>query len=127
MTSPLQPLLIRKRLGRETWSAPTEFGPDGWMLRRKDGTGSVLVTVSPVREEDDPAAPWLHASIAGLYTMPTYDDLQLLHRAVWPNGWAYQCFAPPHSHVNIHPYALHLWGRPDGRAVLPNFGWTGSI
>lgn len=60
--------------------------------------------------------------------MPTYDDLVMLHRAVFGlDSYAYQVFAPQRQHVNIHNFALHLWGRADGRAVLPEFGLQGSI
>lgn len=74
-----------------------------------------------------PTDEWMHASLSLQDQMPTYDDLVLLHKAVWPDGWAYQVFAPPEHHINIHAYALHLWGRPDGRAELPNFGENGTI
>jgi len=46
---------------------------------------------------------------------------------VWPAGYAYQVFAPPSQHVNIHPYALHLWGKVDGSPTLPEFGKYGTI
>ena len=49
-----------------------------------------------------------------------------MHRAVFP-GYAYQVFAPPESHVNIHGNALHLWGRADGKPILPEFGDMGTI
>ena len=46
---------------------------------------------------------------------------------MFPEGWAYQVFAPPWAHINIHPNALHLWGRLDGANVLPDFGSWGTI
>jgi hypothetical protein len=116
---------IRKRLGRKEWSLPTEYGPEGWAFRHMDGTRSIIVTYGV---HGDPKTPWLHASIAKRDEMPTYQDLVALHYGVWGDkGWAYQVFAPQSDHVNIHPYALHLWGRPDGRAELPNFGEFGTI
>lgn len=81
-------------------------------------------------EQDDwppDAQMWLHASISRPHEIPTYDDLARMHQAVWPDGWSYQVFAPASEHVNIHPFALHLWGRLDGRAELPNFGALGTI
>ncbi len=69
---------------------------------------------------------YLHASIAG-DELPSYAELVALHRAVFDSGYAYQVFAPPAQHVNIHECALHLWGRLDGRPVLPEFGAGGSI
>lgn len=81
-----------------------------------DGQSSVIVTCAD-HEGDD----WVHASVAHADTMPTYTDLKALHAAVFGNGWAYQVFAAPSDHVNIHEYALHLWGRLDGKPVLPDF------
>jgi hypothetical protein len=60
--------------------------------------------------------------------VPDYADLKLLHTAVFADGWAYQVFAPPVKHVNIHEHVLHLFGRLDGSPVLPDFTCgTGSI
>ena len=116
-------LNIRRVLGRRDWLAPRPFGPCGWRLGHADGIGSVIVT-----EADHDGDDWVHASIAWAETMPTYDDLKLLHLAVFGDGWAYQVFAPPSDHVNIHAYALHLFGRSDGKPALPDFtGGTGSI
>jgi hypothetical protein len=116
-------LQIRRLLGRGDWSTPVEFGPDGWKLERLDGTASVIVTCSPHGEHE-----WVHASVARPCSMPTYSDLKVLHAAVFGSGWAYQVFAPPTDHVNIHEYALHLFGRLDGLPGLPDFTHgSGSI
>jgi hypothetical protein len=66
---------------------------------------------------------WIHASMTRDNRVPTYEDLCRLHRAVWgEHGYAYQGFYPPATHVNLHEHALHLWGRADGKPVLPDFG-----
>jgi hypothetical protein len=109
-------ITVRRVLGRHEWSRPEMFGPDGWVFRRHDRSASVIVTVAC-----HDGADWIHASIAGRDTMPSYEDLKLLHRAVFGEWWAYQVFAPPSQHVNIHENALHLWGRLDRKAVLPLF------
>lgn len=122
MTSTIDALGIRRRLGREIWSAPDRFGPDGWTFRGLATPARIIVTAA-----DHDGAEWWHASISRP-AMPTYADLVRLHRAVWPNGWAYQVFAPPADHVNIHSTALHLWGAPDRQPPrLPNFGALGTI
>ena len=129
MTASIDGLQIRKRLGTEKWKAPMVWGPDGWMFQAKNGDGIVIVTVSPPPDGPDDGSEeeaWIHASISR-QTMPTYGDLVRLHQAVWPTGWAYQMFAPPESHVNIHPRALLLWGKLDGAPQLPNFGVFGTI
>ena len=70
----------------------------------------------------------IHASRTGQDRVPTYDELIQLHHAVWgERGYSYQVQAPVDRHVNIHPHALHLWGRADGARVLPDFGKWGSI
>lgn len=125
MTTTLDPLRIRQRLGRKTWSPPKPNGPDGWAYLHLLVPSSVIVTVAP---HGDPITDWIHASIAHSDEMPTYEDLKMLHQAVFRDGWAYQVFTPPAEHVNIHNFALHLFGRLDGAPVLPDFtDGTGSI
>lgn len=118
VTSTLNGLAIRQRLGRKDWGVPEPFGP-GWRYFARATTGSGLplgsIIVSVADHGDE---KWVHASIAR-QTMPTYEDLCLLHAAVWPDGHAYQAFVPPKRHVNIHPNALHLWGRLDGKSIFP--------
>lgn len=123
MSTSFSPLTIRRTLGRGNWSTPTPFGPDGWKLVQLDGAASVIVTCAEQGNDE-----WVHASIAKRDEMPTYADLKLLHAAVFGEGWAYQIFAPPSEHVNIHEHALHLFGRLDGAPALPDFTHgSGSI
>lgn len=120
----LDALGIRKRLGREVWGIPFAFGPDGWRYDARDGSGRIIVTCSDLPEV---RGNFVHASVSRVGMMPAYEDLKLLHAAVWPKGHAYQVFVPQTEHVNIAEFALHLWGRLDGEPMLPNFGWAGSI
>lgn len=123
MATSLNALQIRRVLGRRDWDPPHRFGPDGWRLLHRGRSSSVIVTAA-----DHDGLYWVHASIAHVDRMPSYEDLKLLHRAVFGSGWAYQVFAPPSDHVNIHEFALHLFGRLDGAAALPDFtDGTGSI
>jgi hypothetical protein len=116
------PLTIRRRLGVQDWAVPERFGPDGWSFVDRKRKGSIIVSCDTFL-----GVEWVHASIAWADHTPTYDDLKLLHAVVFP-GWAYQVFPPLSHHVNIHEYALHLWGRLDGRPALPDFaGGFGSI
>jgi hypothetical protein len=110
-------------LGRSDWASPRVFG-DGWLFDHVSGTGRILISPHHVMESLD---RWIHASISWRDHMPSYVELSTLHRAVWPDGWAYQVFAPPAEHVNIHEYALHLFGRVDGAPALPDFAPFGSI
>ncbi|GEL47081.1 hypothetical protein CHO01_21970 [Cellulomonas hominis] len=126
----LDPLAVRRRLGRDDWSPPEPFGPDGFRYRAKDGNGTVIVSCSPLPLEAGPTDrdDWLHASISRRDAIPSYEDLVLLHGAVWgEGGHAVQVFVPTAEHLNIHPRTLHLWGRADGQRLLPNFGVLGSI
>lgn len=96
------------------------FGPAGvsielWQQRRR---GAIIATQADAPDGRE----WLHASIAYRSGIPTYDDLKMLHHAVFGRGrWAYQVFAPLKDHVNIHENALHLWGLASGEPVLPDF------
>ena len=114
-------LRLRRVMGRKTWGVPEPFGPDGWRMLSLDVpvTGSVIVTTSDV--PGDPYE-WTHASIAWTTQMPSYEWLCRLKEAVWGgDGYAYQVFVLASEHVNIHEFALHLWGRADGAPVLPEF------
>lgn len=82
---------------------------------------SIVVTIG-----DHGDSEWVHASMTGPARVPDYGELCRLFAAVMP-GWAYQVFAPPTNHINIHEHALHLWGRLDGENVLPDFGRFGTI
>lgn len=100
-------------------------GDDSWAVLHHSWCleGSVILTCSPAEGDD-----WVHASVAWRDRMPSYADLKWLHAAVFEDGWAYQVFAPPSDHVNIHEHALHLFGRLDGKPALPDFtDGTGSI
>ena len=123
MSTSVDILRARNILGRKLWSVPEPFGPDGWQLWRVDGDGTVIVSVA----DHDDGVDWLHASIAHPDRLPLYEELVILRTAVFGDGWAYQVFAPPTSHISIHDYALHLWGRLDGLPALPDFGRYGTI
>lgn len=120
----LEPLRIRKKLGRDVWKVPTRFGPDGWLFEDVTGAGRIIVTCGPIGESDE---DWVHASMSLRMQVPNYPDLTHLHAAVFGDGYAYQVFAPPEDHINIHERTLHLWGRLDGSRALPDFGALGTI
>lgn len=132
----LDPLAVRAALGRHEWGPPRPFGDEGWVLVRLDREASAIVSAfdwSPeggiVDGDGSGTAEWLHASYARHdRRMPSYEELQALHKAVFGDGWAYQAFAPSGSHVNIHDSALHLWGRTDGAPAIPDFvGTSGTV
>ncbi len=124
MTATIDALRIRRLLGRATWQTPVEFGPDGWCFLNKSRRQSLIVTAA---DRDD--VEWTHASLAGVDALPSYDHLREVHAAVWGEmGYSYQVFVPTALHVNIHPFALHLWGRSDGLPVLPEMsGFLGEM
>jgi hypothetical protein len=134
MSTSFDPLGIRNRLGRDLFRPPIEHGDDGWAFisppALPSGHASVIVSCGPAPSAfgvDHAGGNWWHASISRRDRMPDYADLVLLHHAVWPNGYAFQVFAPPAKHINLSAHVLHLWGRPDGRNVLPDFGYHGTI
>jgi hypothetical protein len=113
MASDLNALTIYKILGKKDWKPPTPWG-EGFLFSSRT-KGQIIVT--PMHLEED----WIHASISRVNEMPTYDDLKLMHLAVFGDGFSYQVFAPTELHVNLHAYALHLWGRADGKPAMPDF------
>lgn len=119
-------LEIRRRLGRDVWGVPREFGADGWLLDHLTLPMRVLISDYPSGLSGD-GRDWIHASMSHQDRLPTYEEMVVLHRAVWPDGWAYEVHAPADKHINLHPNVLHLWGLVDGSPALPNFGKFGSI
>lgn len=123
MSTDIDILRVRSVMGRDWWSPPRPFGPNGWELCTPGGS-SVIVTCDTFSDGNE----WVHASIAHRDEVPNYAELKQLHHAVWNGqGWAYQVFAPDTDHVNEHPHALHLWGRLDGSNPLPTFPEEGHI
>lgn len=129
----VNPLHLRRVMGRKTWAAPEPFGPCGWKMTAHDvalpiGTIIVTVTELPDAQASGDFTDWCHASMSWTDRVPTYDELVLLKSAVWgDDGEAYQVHPRAVRHVNLHEYALHLWGRADGAPVLPDFGRLGTI
>lgn len=96
----------------ERWVS-IEIPPSPWQHRdgvilsflHPDGR-SVIVTGS-VQED---GRPWLHVSVARQNRMPSYKDLaEAKDLFIGPARQALQVFPEAGNHVNIHPYALHLW------------------
>lgn len=120
-TCSLRPLQIRQRLGRKFWSPPEPFGPAGWLLDTRPGQDSARIIVTSADwDHAGITREWIHASISRPARMPDYDDLKLLHHAVWTDGYAYQVFARPSDHVNrgkgtktapgwFHGFAADVW------------------
>lgn len=100
---------------------PRLFGPAGWVVPVDDG--SLIVT-----QADLDGTEWLHASIAFPDRDPAHADLSAVKAAVFGDQReAYQVWPAEVHHVNLHEHALHLFGRADGRRVLPDFAPTGTI
>ena len=128
MTNPwtgrvVDPNHLRAVMGRNHWFPARPFGETGYSMVGIDRRRTLIVTGGP---NPDDGVLWLHASITGPDRLPTYDEFTRLHWAVWGHGYAYQVFAPKSDHVNLHQYALHLWGRADGQNVLPTFADGGT-
>jgi hypothetical protein len=115
---------MHERLG-SYWLKPQEFGGDSWII---DGPGAIRMVVS-YDPDTEPGVEWVHASVSyeNKQRIPSYMDLKRMHYAVFGDGHAYQVFVPSGEHINIRGNVLHLWGRLDGKPVLPNFGREGTI
>lgn len=125
MASHINALRLRAVMGKDEWAMPAPFGSDGWRMLNHDGTASVIVSFFYWQPDTSSKAlgdGWIHASMTRPDDVPSYEDLCRLKRAVWGDrGWAYQYFPPASDHINIHPRALHLWGRTDDQPAMPDF------
>lgn len=117
MATKIDAKLIHKRLGIKEWLSPKYWGPEKYSFTHRFGNGSLIVSTF----EDNDNIEWVHASITRKNHTPTYRDMKMMHKAVFGANWAYQVFAPPEDHVNHHEFALHLWGRVDGKPAIPDF------
>ena len=99
------------------WEGPTCSAALGtWYRNRAQG----LVVIGTAEVEAD-GKRWLHVSVSRRSRMPTYEDLALVKRLfIGPARKAIQVFPPEAEHVNVHPYALHLWCCLDADP-LPDF------
>ena len=103
---------IWRALGQDDWLTPQAQGASNWSFSRADGTVLVCVSVNDRRG-------WVHASITRRDEAPTQADLEMLHRAVFNGGWAYQVFMPPGKlHVDASDRILHLFGSFNGEPRL---------
>lgn len=126
--------VVRTILGRHDWNFPRPYGkPDrgydhaGFVLDHLRQRSRIIVSVEDAPEEIG-GGRWAHASMSHQDRVPDYEEMCLLHAAVWGSeGWSYEVHAPRAEHVNINETVLHLWGREDGAPVLPDFGFRGTI
>lgn len=129
MTAPtllIDPLRIRSILGRKEWTAPREFLTDsgdraGWWLDRIDGSASVIVGATVIDGVD-----YFTAAIGCAGRTPDCADLELLHRAVFGDGYAYQVFPPPPRFPGPPSRTARLRGRVDGKPALPQHPHPGG-
>ncbi len=107
--------------------------PRGWEIRERRPDGAqwfnakdhLSVILSGAVERD--GKRWLHVSCARRTYIPTYGDLVWMKETfLGPDLYAVQIFAPRAVHVNLHPYALHLfaclddWPLPEFSGFVPS-------
>lgn len=87
-------LRLRDVLGRDDWTAPVRYGPDGWQIERHDRAALVLVGATTVDGHTVITAS-LGRPDGGLVT----DDVATLITAVFPDqdAWELEVFADEHS------------------------------
>lgn len=126
MISDINVVALYKRVHRSGYKTelPEDFGISGLYVELIPNIGRIIVTTCP--EEDK--VEWIHASISFNSRLPTYSDIVMLKEGVFGDDReCYQIFPEKKDHINIHHNALHLWGRVDGKRVLPNFARYGTI
>ena len=106
---------VKRAFGVSGWQVEP-FGPDGRALTHIASATTIIATRA--RHHGD---EWLHASVAHPDRMPTWQEMRWLKEAVFGERFAYMVFPPSSTFVNIHDYALHLWGRDDGAPAIPDF------
>lgn len=102
--------IVRGRGWRAAWRRMTPWWT--WTVLLAVAPTSVALATSPPADADP---------IADYAFIATLEEFGVLYSS------SYQVFAPRNQHVNIHPTALHIWGRSDGRPCMPEFGSWGTI
>lgn len=70
---------------------------------------------------------WLHLSASRTRSIPSHEDLkEVKDLFIGRENLAVQVFPPKSEFINLHPYVLHLWHRPDKRPT-PDFRIDGMI
>ena len=60
---------------------------------------------------------WDHVSVSLSNRTPVWDEMEYIKRLFFkPDETAMQLHVPPSSHVNNHPFCLHIW-RPHAGAI----------
>lgn len=122
-TRPPDPLVVdalkielhNRMLGQHRWKRK-QHGADGELWWDAKNQRSVIWSVALVE-----GVHWMQCSMARRDHVPSYAELCELHHWFLDDRFAVQQFVPPDEHVNIHPFALHLWARADGQRLLPDF------
>ena len=66
---------------------------------------------------------WDHVSVSTTLRCPTWSEMEQVKRAFFhEHETAMQLHVPPTSHINVHPYCLHLW-RPHDVDIPRPPGW----
>jgi hypothetical protein len=61
---------------------------------------------------------WDHVSVSCKDRVPTWDEMQQVHRAFFKDDEvAMQLHLPPSDHINVHPFVLHLWRPRRGQKI----------
>ena len=102
-----------------------KMAEDGAMYRRQDG----LLAIASVGQEQDQQF-WMHISVSRKSRLPSWEDLAAVkHIFIGDNRSAYQVLPKRTSHVNLHPYCLHLFAPVvEQQDPVPDFTrGTGSL
>lgn len=75
-----------------------------------------LVVLLTLDHQDDGHGWWLHSSTSRTNTLPSWDDLKLVHRVVHQHRPVVQILPPPSSWLSIAE-CLHLFERLDADTV----------
>lgn len=57
-----------------------------------------------------PGIPWEHVSVSASTRCPIWEEMAWVKEQFWADDeMAIQMHVPKVLHINVHPYALHLW------------------
>ena len=90
-----------------------------------DDTCGVFSVPSPVDQQEmhviaSSGEGWDHVSVSRRNRCPNWQELEFVKRAFFRDDeCAMQLHVPTASHINAHPYCLHLWRPQDVAIPMP--------
>lgn len=99
---------MRAQTGKTLESHRITEGP--MASRRDDGFNGAFILPGGLRIICSDGFAWEHVSVSREDRCPTWEEMCFVKDLFWDeHEWVVQYHPPKASHINCHPFCLHLW------------------